>query len=245
MSILATKSLSLTLGVPLFAGLSFTLEAGDRVGLVAANGRGKSSLLRCLAGVLEATSGDITRARGTVVGLVEQDAAPALLALSLREAVAGALPADEAEAESWRVDVILDDLEVPEDLRDQTLGALSGGWQRAALLARVAILAPDVYLLDEPTNHLDLSRIGRLQRWLAALPRDVASIVAFLLSSHAEMIHGAGRGQVRGVSGELRPAQSPRRRRTTELRKPGCVSLEKVLDSCGHRLKSKHCLAGV
>ena len=178
MSIIAAKSLSLTLGLPLFAGLSFTLEPGDRMGLVAANGRGKSSLLRCLAGVLEPTSGDITRARGTVVGLVEQDAPPALLGQSLRSAVSGALPLDDAEAESWRVDVILDDLEVPESLRDQTLGALSGGWQRAALLARVAILAPDVYLLDEPTNHLDLSRIGRLQRWLAALPRDTAVISA-------------------------------------------------------------------
>ena len=178
MSILATKSLSLTLGTPLFAGLSFILEPGDRLGLVAANGRGKSSLLRCLAGVLEATSGDITRARSTVVGLVAQDAPPALLVQSLRAAVSGALPADEAEAEQWRVDVILDDLEVPEALRDQVLGALSGGWQRAALLARVAILAPDIYLLDEPTNHLDLSRIGRLQRWLAALPRDVAVIAA-------------------------------------------------------------------
>jgi ATPase subunit of ABC transporter with duplicated ATPase domains len=178
MSIVATKSLSLTLGVPLFAGLTFTAEAGDRIGLVAANGRGKSSLLRILAGQLEPTSGDVTRARGTVVGLVEQDAPPALLSLTLREVVSGALPADEAEAESWRVDVILDDLEVPESLRDQHLGALSGGWQRAALLARVAILAPDVYLLDEPTNHLDLSRIGRLQRWLAALPRDVAVIAA-------------------------------------------------------------------
>ena len=178
MSVLATKSLSLTLGMPLFAGLSFNLEPGDRMGLVAANGRGKSSLLRCLAGQLEATSGDITRSRGTVVGLVEQDTPPALLALTLRAAVSAALPADEAEAESWRVDVILDDLEVPEALRDQTLGALSGGWQRAALLARVAILSPDVYLLDEPTNHLDLSRIGRLQRWLAALPRDVAVIAA-------------------------------------------------------------------
>ncbi len=178
MSILATKSLSLTLGVPLFAGVTFSVDTGDRIGLVAANGRGKSSLLRLLAGHLEATSGDVTRARGTIVGLVEQDAPPTLLALSLRETVSGALPNDEAEAETWRVDVVLDDLEVPESLRDQTLGALSGGWQRAALLARVAILSPDVYLLDEPTNHLDLSRIGKLQRWLAALPRDVAVIAA-------------------------------------------------------------------
>ena len=178
MSSLATKSLCLTLGVPLFAGLTFNVEPGDRIGLVAANGRGKSSLLRLLAGAMEPTSGDITRARGSVVGLVAQDADQTLLGMTLREVVSCALPADEAEAEQWRVDVILDDLEVPEALRDQRLGALSGGWQRAALLARVAILAPDVYLLDEPTNHLDLSRIGRLQRWLAALPRDVAVIAA-------------------------------------------------------------------
>ena len=50
MSVLAVKSLSLTLGLPLFSDLSFALEPGDRLGLIAANGRGKSSLLRCLAG---------------------------------------------------------------------------------------------------------------------------------------------------------------------------------------------------
>lgn len=164
MSILSVKSLSLTLGVPLFAGLSFTLEPGDRLGLVGANGGGKSSLLRCLGARIDPTAGDITRARGTVVGLVEQDAPPALLPFSLRATVSAALPTEEAETESWRVHVILDDLDVPESLRDQPLGALSGGWQRAALLARVAILAPDIYLLDEPTNHLDLARIGKLQR---------------------------------------------------------------------------------
>ena len=74
MSLLAVKSLSLTLGIPLFEDLSFNVEAGDRIGLIAANGRGKSSLLRCLVGQLEPTTGDITRARGVTVGLVEQDA---------------------------------------------------------------------------------------------------------------------------------------------------------------------------
>ena len=56
----------------------------DIAGLIAANGRGKSSLLRCLAGQLEPTAGDITRARGVTIGLVEQDAPAALLPLSLR-----------------------------------------------------------------------------------------------------------------------------------------------------------------
>ena len=176
MSLIAVKSLSLILGVPLFADLSFSLEPGDRLGLIAANGRGKSSLLRCLTGQIEPSGGDITKARGTTVRLVEQDAPQALLGLTLREAVARAL--SDPEGEAWRVDVILDDLAVPEALREQGLAGLSGGWQRTALLARAAVAEPDVLLLDEPTNHLDLARIGILQRWLKGLPRDVAVIAA-------------------------------------------------------------------
>lgn len=176
MSLLAVKSLSLTLGLPLFADLSFSVEPGERLGLIACNGRGKSSLLRCLAGQLEPTGGDITRARGATLRLVEQEVPGALLGLGLREAVLQVL--GDPEGEGWRVDVALDDLAVPEALRDQALGGLSGGWQRTALLARAAVAEPDILLLDEPTNHLDLARIGLLQAWLKALPRDVAVIAA-------------------------------------------------------------------
>ncbi|OYU39931.1 MAG: ABC transporter [Pseudorhodobacter sp. PARRP1] len=176
MTLLATKSLALTLGQPLFTDLTFSLEAGGRLGLIAANGRGKSSLLRCLSGALEATSGEVTRARGLKSALVDQDVPASLLALTFRQATLAALPADQADYESWRADIVLDDLSIPEALRDTPLSALSGGWQRTALLARAAIHQPDLYLLDEPTNHLDLSRIGILQRWLAALPRDTAVI---------------------------------------------------------------------
>ena len=176
MTLLATKSLALTLGQPLFTDLSFSLEPGDRLGLIAANGRGKSSLLRCLSGTLEVTSGEVTRARGLKSALVDQDVPASLLALTFREATLAALPPDQADYESWRAEIVLDDLSIPEALRDARLSALSGGWQRTALLARAAIHEPDLYLLDEPTNHLDLSRIGILQRWLAALPRDTAVI---------------------------------------------------------------------
>ena len=167
MSLLAVKSLSLTLGQPLFTDLSFTVAAGDRIGLVAANGRGKSSLLKLLSGGLEPTAGDVTRARGLKFGLVEQEVPAALLPLTLRAAVLAALTPEAADYEGWRVDVVLDGLSVPEALRDVALGSLSGGWQRTALLARAAVGEPDLYLLDEPTNHLDLGRIGRLAEWLA------------------------------------------------------------------------------
>ncbi|WP_426035500.1 ABC-F family ATP-binding cassette domain-containing protein [Cypionkella sp. TWP1-2-1b2] len=176
MTLLATKSLTLTLGQPLFTDLSFSIEPGDRLGLIAANGRGKSSLLRCLAGTLEPTSGEITRTRGLKSALVDQDVPTTLLPLTFRQATLAALPADQADYESWRAEIVLDDLSVPEALRDTPLNALSGGWQRIALLARAAITEPDLYLLDEPTNHLDLSRIGTLQRWLDSLARDTAVI---------------------------------------------------------------------
>ena len=68
--------------------------------------------------------------------------------------------------------------QVPEELRERPLGALSGGWQRTALLARVWVTEPDVLLMDEPTNHLDLGRIGFLQTWLDTVARGVPVVVA-------------------------------------------------------------------
>ncbi|MCV2868254.1 ATP-binding cassette domain-containing protein [Defluviimonas sp. WL0002] len=174
MSLLSVSDLALTLAEPLFSDLDFTIHPGDRVGLVAANGRGKSSLLRVLAGFSEPTHGRVVLARDAKVALVEQDPPASLRFLPLREAVLLGLPEESRDYEGWRVDIALDDLLVPHDLRDRPMEALSGGWQRSALLARAAVAEPDIYLLDEPTNHLDLSRIGVLTRWLGALPRAVA-----------------------------------------------------------------------
>ncbi|TNC46978.1 ABC-F family ATP-binding cassette domain-containing protein [Rubellimicrobium rubrum] len=178
MTLISCKDLGVTLGAPLFTGLNLTIAKNDRLGLVAANGRGKSTLLRCLAGTHEVTTGEVTRARGLRVGHVEQDVPATLLTMTLREAVLDTLSADEQDSEGWRVDIVLDDLEVPEDLRDRPLGALSGGWQRTALLARVWVTEPDALLMDEPTNHLDLGRIGYLQSWLSTVAKGVPVVVA-------------------------------------------------------------------
>lgn len=178
MSLIAIKDFSLVRSAPLFAGLNFSVAKGDRLGLVAANGRGKSSLLRILADQEEATDGTLTRARGLVTAFAPQDPHARLLPMSFYEAVRDALDAEAAETESWRVDVLLDDLMVDEGLRRRAVASLSGGWQRTMLLARAAVVEPDLLLLDEPTNHLDLERIGVLQRFLAALPRDCAVVAA-------------------------------------------------------------------
>jgi ATPase subunit of ABC transporter with duplicated ATPase domains len=178
MTLLACKDLAVTLSAPLFSDLSLSIAKGDRLGLVAANGRGKSTLLHCLAGLHEPTTGEITRARGLAVGLVEQEAPATLRPVPLREAVLRALAPEAQDTESWRVDIVLDDLEIPEDLRDRPLGELSGGWQRTALLARAWVTEPDLLLMDEPTNHLDLGRMGFLQTWLSTVARGAGVIVA-------------------------------------------------------------------
>lgn len=177
MSLLTLQNLSITLGDPLFVDLTLTLTKGDKLGLVAANGRGKTTLLQCITGETEPTTGDITRARGLRVGHVAQYVPDDQLDQTLYDLVLSALPPEQVDFESWRVDVVLDELSVPYDLQQTPLRALSGGWQRTAMLAAAWITQPDVLLLDEPTNHLDLHRIGLLENWLRALPRDVAVIM--------------------------------------------------------------------
>ncbi len=177
MSLFNIQNLSVTLGDPLFSDLSLTISKGDRLGLVAANGRGKTTLLGCLSGEAEPTSGEITRARGLRIGHVAQYVPEADLDLTLYDKVLAALPPEQVDFESWRVDVVLDELSVPYDLQQSPLRALSGGWQRTAMLAAAWITQPDVLLLDEPTNHLDLHRIALLETWLGNLPRDVAVVI--------------------------------------------------------------------
>ena len=178
MSLISIQSLGITLGAPLFSGLDLTVQPGDRIGLVAANGRGKSTLLRCLAGLMDPTEGQCRFARNTRTTLMVQDPGPDLLALPVRDVVLEALPADSRAWDAWRADVALEAMEIPAASWDRPLGDLSGGWQRMVLLARAWLTEPDILLMDEPTNHLDLQRIGQLQRWMGALPKDTAVIIA-------------------------------------------------------------------
>ena len=165
---------------PLFQNLSLTIGPGDRIGLIAANGGGKSTLLRCIAGLTETGAGAVTLSRGLRLGLVEQDVPAALLDLTLAEAVRSALPPDRREHEGWRVGAVLDEFATPEELYDRPVRALSGGWQRLMLLARVWVTEPDALLLDEPTNHLDLEKIALLEAWIAG----PAARTPLLVASH-------------------------------------------------------------
>ncbi|MET1413465.1 ABC-F family ATP-binding cassette domain-containing protein [Roseibium sp. HPY-6] len=178
MSLINLRNLGVFLSAPLFENLNLSLGKTDRIGLVAANGTGKSTLLRVIAGEAEPTHGDITTMRGLKTALVSQDVPDGLMQLTFYEAVLSALDSEQADSESWRVDIVLHDLQVPEDLWQRPLRNLSGGWQRVALLARAWVGDPDVLLMDEPTNHLDLNRIGVLQNWLSIVARGTPMIVA-------------------------------------------------------------------
>ncbi|MCD7061089.1 ABC-F family ATP-binding cassette domain-containing protein [Pelagibacterium xiamenense] len=178
MTTLILKDATYVANIPLFRDINLTLGRGDRIGLVAGNGAGKTTLLKCLAGEAELTSGNITRSRGARVGYVEQHVNASLTGRSFYGAVQDALPEAARESESWRVDVVLDTLGAPEDIRHLLVSELSGGWQRLMLLARVWVTDPDVLLLDEPTNHLDLEKILLLEDWVRTATAEVPVVIA-------------------------------------------------------------------
>ena len=178
MGSISLNSLSFTVTTPLFESLSLVVGDADRVGLVAGNGMGKTTLLRAIAGEVEPTDGTITRSRGLRLGYVEQDVPQALHRLTLREAIVEALPPDSRDSDSWRAEVVLDEFDTPQEMRDRPVSQLSGGWQRLMLIARIWVNEPDALLLDEPTNHLDLSKILMLERWLNTNTRNMPVIIA-------------------------------------------------------------------
>jgi ATPase subunit of ABC transporter with duplicated ATPase domains len=178
MGTISLRRLGVVSPYPLFANLNTVIGPGDRVGLIAGNGGGKTTLLRCLAGLAEPGEGEIVRSRGLRVAYVEQDMPANLLALPLAEAIRRALPVAEREAQAWRVEVMLDAFAAPPDLHDRPVGALSGGWQRLALIARAWVTEPDALLLDEPTNHLDLAKIQLLERWITGEAGETPMVIA-------------------------------------------------------------------
>src|SRR5258708_13621419 len=139
MTLTMTRDLGVTLSTPLFSRLNLVVNPGDRIGLVAANGRGKSTLLRCIAATTEASEGEIIRSRGLNVGYVEQNVPEALLDTPFHAAVLEALSSEQRLSEGWRIDVVLESLDVPEALRQRPLKQLSAGCPRLALPARVLL----------------------------------------------------------------------------------------------------------
>ena len=142
----------------LFRGLTVHIGARDRLALIGRNGAGKTSLFKCLAGMIDPDQGKRTIVPRTRVVLLEQD--PIMTEFeTLAEWVEHGTGAPEAHEAAAIADQLGVDLSRP-------ISTASGGERRRAAITRALAQAPDLLLLDEPTNHLDLAAIEWLEDWL-------------------------------------------------------------------------------
>ena len=144
----------------LFEDISFSIAEGQKVGLIAKNGTGKSTLLSVLSGKEGYDSGEIIFRRDLKVGMLEQSPV-----FDPAESVLDACFNHQGDPEKvLKAKQILTQLKI-NDLQ-QPMGQLSGGQQKRVALANVLITDPDLLILDEPTNHLDLEMIEWLEVFL-------------------------------------------------------------------------------
>ena len=145
----------------LFENISFSVGEGQRIGLVAKNGTGKSTLLSIISGKEGYDKGDIVFRRDLKIGYLEQSPA-----FDPQETVLDACFNHEGNEEKvLRAKQVLTQLKIRE--LDKLMGELSGGQQKRVALANVLLTDPDFLILDEPTNHLDLEMIEWLENYLS------------------------------------------------------------------------------
>lgn len=145
----------------LFDDISFSIAEGQRVGLIAKNGTGKSTLLSIISGSEGCDSGNIIFRKGLRIGFLLQTPH-----FDSDDTVLDACFNHQGESDKvLKTKQILTQLRI-NDLT-QKMGTLSGGQQKRVALANVLITEPDLFILDEPTNHLDLEMIEWLEGFLS------------------------------------------------------------------------------
>ena len=160
--VLDVQHLTKTFGsLVLFNDISFSIAEGQRVGLIAKNGTGKSTLLSVLCGKEGWDAGSIVFRRDIKVGMLEQTPQ-----FDPNDTVLDACFNHQGNDEMvLKAKQILTQLKIVR--LDQPMHQLSGGQQKRVALANVLITDPDLLILDEPTNHLDLEMIEWLEGHLA------------------------------------------------------------------------------
>jgi ATP-binding cassette subfamily F protein 3 len=187
-------------GRPLIEHASISLPDGARVGFVARNGTGKTSLFKAVFGELQPDDGSLQLPKNTRIGRVAQEAPSGpeplidiVLAADrerdtlLKEAETATDATRIADIQHRLIDIdahsaparaarILSGLGFDEQAQQRPCSSFSGGWRMRVALAAVLFSEPDLLLLDEPTNHLDLEGTLWLQDYLARYPRTVLVI---------------------------------------------------------------------
>lgn len=186
--------------VPLFKQASFSINEGDRIGLVGDNGAGKSTLFKCLLGIEKPYEGQVIISRNVgKIAYVPQSLPTDLRDKTFADYLLEAIPVEERDYSSWKVDVAMDEIGVPQEIRSFPLAHLSGGWQRMALILRATMDEPSLILMDEPTNYLDLEKIFKLEDLLLNIIKTPYMVIShdrkFLDKCTNKTIHLRG-GQV-------------------------------------------------
>lgn len=176
----------------LFGGIAFGVNEGEKIGLIAKNGTGKTSLLRVLAGIDSPDSGEIVFRNGLRIGILEQesdldgnmtvieaafarrtDETEAIMDYekAMAEGNPEAVTAVSERMESlhaWDYEDRMKQMLTQLSLTDlsRAVSTLSGGQRKRLRIARLLLDSPDFLILDEPTNHLDISTIEWLESYL-------------------------------------------------------------------------------
>lgn len=176
MNYLSIENLSKSYGDRLlFADIAFGVDEGEKIGIVARNGTGKSTLLRILAGEESPDDGKVVYRRDLRVGYLPQEPvfAPGI---TVGEAAVENLDQDNHPTDADAMQRLLTSLGLPDP--SMRVDKLSGGQRKKLAIARAVIGDPELLILDEPTNHLDISTIEWLEGYLKR------SRVAILMVTH-------------------------------------------------------------
>lgn len=189
-------------GTPVLRGLHLSVDMDDRIALLGANGNGKSTLAKLLAGRLEALSGEVRRGPKLRVGYFAQHQTDELVPSEtpvhhMARALPRALP-PQVRAQLARFGLDADRAETP-------VSSLSGGEKARLLLALATRDAPQLLILDEPTNHLDIDARDALVRALAEFQGAVLLIThdPHLVELVADRLWLVADGTVRPYDGDM------------------------------------------
>ncbi len=198
---------------PLFRGLDLALDPRERLGIVGANGTGKSTLLDIMAGRRTPTEGRVVHGATVSLGYYDQVGKTLDPNQRVREAVTGG--AREAD---WRDSRLMEQFWFDGDAQWAPIGLLSGGERRRLQLLLVLAARPNVLLLDEPTNDLDLDTLRVLEDFLEEWPGALVVVShdrAFLERCVDDVVVLDGEGGAGRLAGGYEAWEAERRARRT------------------------------